>query len=72
MLAVDFVTVETVWLQRLRVLFFMEVGSCCVLLMQRELRLLNRPTPQGVGNLRPALGGEFQPALKARGCGFAA
>ena len=30
MLAVDFFTVETVWLQRLHVLFFMEVGSRCV------------------------------------------
>ena len=30
MLACDFFTVETVWLQRLHVLFFMEVGSRCV------------------------------------------
>src|SRR6266487_163649 len=30
MLAVDFFTVETVWLQRLHVLFFMEVASRCV------------------------------------------
>jgi putative transposase len=30
MLAVDFFTVETVWLQRLHVLFFMEIGSRCV------------------------------------------
>jgi hypothetical protein len=30
MLAVDFFTVETVWLQRLHVLFFLEVGSRCV------------------------------------------
>ena len=30
MLAVDFFTVETVWLQRLHVLFFLEIGSRCV------------------------------------------
>jgi putative transposase len=30
MLAVDFFTVETVWLQRLYVLFFLEIGSRCV------------------------------------------
>ena len=30
MLAVDFFTVETVWLQRLHVLFFIEIGSRCV------------------------------------------
>ena len=29
-LAVDFFTVETVWLQRLHVLFFLEIGSRCV------------------------------------------
>jgi len=30
MLTVDFFTVETVWLQRLHVLFFLEIGSRCV------------------------------------------
>jgi hypothetical protein len=30
MLAVDFFTVETIWLQRLYVLFFIELGSRCV------------------------------------------
>jgi putative transposase len=30
LLAVDFVTVETIWLQRLYVLFFIELGSRCV------------------------------------------
>jgi hypothetical protein len=28
MFAVDFFTVETIWLQRLYVLFFIELGSC--------------------------------------------